>query len=177
MSRPPDVRNADIVDATVLAHTASSIDRAYAGNELPRLQQAGVADESSINAHLTFGRFESSPTVSGRLQGRLQLVCQRCMEAMGFELDEDFQVVIVEQERADEPGGFEPVIASASRLDVRWLVEDQTLLALPLVPMHEAEHCPGPMSSAEHAPPQTDEIDDDVRQAPFKNLRDMLRKR
>jgi uncharacterized protein len=89
-------------------------------------------------------------------------------------IDEDFQVLIVAQERADEPGGYEPVIANASRLDLRWLVEDQVLLALPLVPMHTMDQCGE--SSPESGPSREDEAAA-AGQKPFQNLRDMMRKR
>jgi uncharacterized protein len=90
------------------------------------------------------------------------------------EIDENFQVLIVAQERSDEPGGYEPVIASASRLDVRWLVEDQVLLALPLVPMHAMGQCSE--SRSESAPSREDDTAA-AGQKPFQNLRDMMRKR
>jgi uncharacterized protein len=90
------------------------------------------------------------------------------------EIDEGFQVLIVAHERADEPGGYEPVIANASRLDLRWLVEDQVLLALPLVPMHALDQCRE--GSAQSAPSHEDEAAA-PGQKPFQNLRDMMRKR
>jgi uncharacterized protein len=84
------------------------------------------------------------------------------------------QVILVKQERADEPAGFEPVLADPTHLDLAWLAEDQALLALPLVPLHEPGAC-------EEAPAQVaadiqEEDEVGTRQKPFQNLRDMMRK-
>ena len=75
-------------------------------------------------------------------------------------------------ERTDESGGYEPVVADASRLDLRWLAEEQVFLAMPLAPMHE----PGECTDAQTSTSEADE-DEGARQKPFQNLRDMLRQR
>jgi uncharacterized protein len=103
------------------------------------------------------------------------------MQAVSVPLDEIFRVVIVDEERADEPGGYEPVIANAQRLDLRWLAEEQVLLALPLVPTHERDDCAqavqaGAAALAEKQQPAA-EGDDETRQKPFQNLRDLMRER
>jgi uncharacterized protein len=77
--------------------------------------------------------------------------------------------MIVPDERAGEPGGYEPVVANAAHFDVRWFVEEQALLALPLVPMHEPPQCALVADGAAGG-----EVG---RQTPFENLRDMLRGR
>ena len=174
MSRPLDVPNDNFVDAVALAATGSAVERTYTDAELPRLAEAGAARGSRVGASLRFLEFDGQPAVAGKLTGRVLLTCQRCMGQVESEIDEDFQVLIVAQERADEPGGYEPVIANASRLDLRWLVEDQVLLALPLVPMHTVEQCGD--RSKESAPSREDEAAA-AGQKPFQNLRDMMRKR
>jgi len=73
------------------------------------------------------------------------------------------------------------VIADPARLDLRWLTEEQALLALPLVPMHESQDCAAPAQAAsgdcERQPDADGKADDDsVRQQPFQHLRDMMRR-
>ena len=105
--------------------------------------------------------------------------------AGGGAIEEQFQVVLVQRRAQDEPGGYEPVVADPTRLDLRWLAEEQALLALPLVPLHEPSACEhatrrqcgraGAANGSSRA--------EDVREAPrharervFKNLRDLLEK-
>ena len=95
------------------------------------------------------------------------------MQPVAVPIDEQFQVILVQQESADEPGGYEPVIADATRFDVRWLAEEQALLALPLVPLHADGECD------EAAVPPTRSIEQGASpgtQQPFQNLRDLLEK-
>jgi uncharacterized protein len=174
MPRAPDVRNDTFVDAVMLAGTGGGVERTYVGLDLPRLIEAGVSEPSSIRASLKFSEFDGQPVVAGQLAGELMLTCQRCMTCVTKVLDEYFQVLIAEQERGDEPGGYEPIIADPARLDVRWLVEDQALLALPLVAMHAPGECGEQRAAAEVA---SEAEPTPAAQKPFQNLRDMMRKR
>jgi uncharacterized protein len=172
MSRPPDVRNDSFVDAVALAAVGGRVERSYSASDLPRLAEAGGLEGTSVQASFQFSEFDGRPVVDGRLAGRFVLTCQRCMGPVSLAIDEQFQVLIVAAERADEPGGYEPVIADASRLDLRWLAEDQALLALPLVAMHAPEECEEQADISEES-----EKTDTTAQKPFQNLRDMMRKR
>jgi uncharacterized protein len=143
------------------------------------LSEAGGREGSSIEANFQFAHFDGRPAVSGELHGAAVLTCQRCMQPVAIEIDDSFQVLIVEAERSDEPGGYEPVVANASRLDLRWLAEEQILLALPLVPMHENQDCAEGVvagSSEADAPEGDEPAEEEVRQQPFRNLRDLMRK-
>lgn len=171
-----------IVDAAVCARAGSTITRRFSAAELPRLREAGGREGSSIEARFQFSLFDGRPALAGELQGSAVLTCQRCMQPVAVDLDDAFQVLIVDEERSDEPGGYEPVLADPSRLDLGWLVEEQALLALPLVPMHAHAQC-----GAEAVPEQNastverDDAPDAEREAgathqPFQNLRDLLRK-
>lgn len=89
------------------------------------------------------------------------LQCQRCLQPVSQSLDVDrhFRFVGSEQEaeRLDEIAD-EDVLVLMPRLDLHQLVEDELILALPLVPRHEGR-CPVPLPLpvddllAESAPP------------------------
>jgi uncharacterized protein len=171
MSRPPGTAADSLVDANVCARAASTIERHFSVDDLPRLAAAGARGKSAIDASFRFSLFDDRPAVDGRVCGCIVLTCQRCMQGVPVPIDESFQVVVVAQERSDEPGGYEPVIADAARFDLRWLAEDQVLLALPLVPVHESEECAN-VAIAPVVEERTAAV-----QKPFQNLRDMLRQR
>lgn len=84
-----------------------------------------------------FGR----PFLDLRLRGSLPLVCQRCMQPTAFELSEACRIVLF----GDEAGLDEAMLSDEDLegmvaqgvLDVRTLVEDQILMALPFSPRHE----------------------------------------
>ena len=182
MPRPPAVHADKIVDAEVCARTGSTIARRFSAAELPRLREAGGHDGSTLEAQFQFSQFDGRPAVAGELRGVAVLTCQRCMQPVAVDIDDTFQVLLVDEERSDEPGGYEPVVAKASRLDLGWLAEEQVLLALPLVPMHENQDCAAAVATEQAAatPAAADEDGSEPEAAtthhPFQNLRDLLRK-
>ena len=190
MPRPPaptvnksaDKPTDNIVDADVRARAGTTVERHFSAAELPRLREAGGHEGSSIEANFQFALFDGRPTVTGQLHGVAVVTCQRCMRPVEIDIDDSFQLLIVAEDRNDEPGGYEPVVADPTRLDLRWLAEDQVLLALPLVPLHADVDCADALVTSELnivAPaeqPRVAEAADEVRQQPFQNLRELLRK-
>ena len=170
MPRPPAVPNDAIVDADVCARAGTLIERSFRDSELARLHEAGGQAGSALALRLQFVQVDGQPAIDGELTGTIVATCQRCMKSVSIPLSERFQVIIVGVERADDVGGYEPVVADASRLDLRWLAEEQALLAMPLVPMHEPGECNDAQTSTSRA-----DQDESARQKPFQNLRDMLR--
>ena len=169
MPRPPADPADLLVDADVCARAGSTIERQFSLEQLPRLQEAGARAGTRIDMRLQFSLFDERPAVDGKLGGTVHLSCQRCMEAVAVPIDERFQVILVQQESADEPGGYEPVIADPARFDLRWLAEEQTLLALPLVSLH-------PVGECDEATQDVEQGESPGIQKPFSNLRDLLEK-
>lgn len=91
----------------------------------------------------------AEPQVWLHLEGRarLALVCQRCLQAVDAALavSRSFQFVAGEEQAAAiDAESEDDVLALTRTLDVIDLVEDELLLALPLVPRHEV--CPQPLN-------------------------------
>ena len=91
------------------------------------------------------------------VSGSLPLACQRCLEAVAFELDVDIflellpeSVEVSQDEMEDDTRDFLPV---AGKLDVAELVEDEILLALPVAPRHERCGLPGSVVAGERIYP------------------------
>jgi uncharacterized protein len=100
-------------------------------------------------------------------QAALGLTCQRCLTCVLSPLvvDRWFRFVATEtQAAAEDDGCEEDVLAWEPRPDVLLLIEDELLMALPLVPMHE--DCPSPIPQAQQDEPQESE----ERPHPFASL-------
>lgn len=80
-------------------------------------------------------------------QVHLPLVCQRCMGPvmMLLQVERSFRFVADEStaEREDEEAE-EDVLVQSPQFDLIGLIEDELLMALPLVPRHEPD-CPAPV--------------------------------
>lgn len=180
MSRPQGVQSGvstgNTVDASICAHSGTTVERRFTLADLPRLREAGGQEGSQIVVRFAFSQFDGHVAIDGELEGTLLLPCQRCMKSFGLPIDEGFKLIVVrEAEELDlEPGGYEAVLADPAHLDLRALAEDQVLLALPLVPRHAPEDCE--VRGLESGP-VADEGEVAPVQKPFGNLRDLMRKR
>ena len=92
----------------------------------------------------TLGR----PMLSLSVSGTVQLMCQRCLSPMGFDIASMASLVLARDEAgADEIDAtltdddtFDVIVGSKA-LNVADLIEDESLLAIPFSPKHDV--CPG----------------------------------
>lgn len=119
-------------------------------------QLANVAGELAFRLQGRQGR-RGEPLLEVEVSGTLALACQRCLEAIIFDLDIGSLlelvpegVVISQDELEDDTRDFLPV---AGELDVAQLVEDEVLLALPVAPRHERCGLPGAAATGEQIHP------------------------
>jgi uncharacterized protein len=97
-----------------------------------------ILDET-IEVDLRFGtEAGAKATLHGKLRARVELECQRCLEPMAYPLEADIHLAFIRYEAEQEglPEELEPLLVEGDGLDLRALVEDELILALPLVPMH-----------------------------------------
>jgi len=97
---------------------------------------------------------------------RVRLACQRCLQdfEVPLRIEANFRFVADEALAAAlDAEAEEDVLALPQRLDLHELVEDELLLALPLVPMHET--CPQPLMA----------VDEPGRAHPFAALQVLKR--
>ncbi|KDN13257.1 hypothetical protein BGI40_06200 [Snodgrassella communis] len=81
------------------------------------------------------------PFIDISIEGELQLVCQRCLQAVSWALNDQSHIVLFASEQLlDEAmaadGSLEGAVWSAE-YDLAALVEDQILMAIPVAPRHE----------------------------------------
>ena len=79
-------------------------------------------------------------------QAKVLLICQRCLAPVETEVTVTRDFRFVADERAaelEDESSEEDVLATSQRFDLRDLLQDELLMALPIVPMHAA--CPQPL--------------------------------
>ncbi len=118
--------------------------------DLPRLYAQSVDAVREAVAHFSVTgseRFDATghPQVWLHVSGHCQLTleCQRCLRpaAVGLAFERDFRFVANEALAAvEDEESEEDVLVFARQFDLLDLVEDELLMAMPLVPMHET--CP-----------------------------------
>jgi uncharacterized protein len=93
------------------------------------------------------------PWLHLRARASVARACQRCLQPVLVELEVDrvFRFAPTEDEAAAlDADGDDDVLAASHRFDLCALVEDELLLALPLVPKHDI--CPEPWQPEPPAP-------------------------
>lgn len=115
---------------------------------LARLVPLLVTDEGQLQVSLEFDRDEAGIRyLAGQVRGRLRLICQRCMQPLDFEVDNRFRLGLVHGEEDGQrlPPSYEPLIVASEPMPTAQIVEDEVLLALPIVVMHQEPHpCAAP---------------------------------
>ena len=175
---------ADQVNAKELSARAAVLKRHYDLAQLERVAEAGGLPGTRIDAQLRFGAFDGRTTVDVRVTGVAMLACQRCLQPCECAVDESAQVAVVGVETDDSPGRLRAVRGQARATVARGVAEEQVLLALPLVPTHEAgsPQCRStgaevvPLAPATAVEPAAKKAAEDEKQTPFANLRELLGK-
>ena len=144
---------------------------------LPRVQAHIAGAGGTVRGVAHFRREAGFRVVEIEMEGEAKLVCQRCLAPMTWPLDGESRAAIVAAESdADRvPQEFETVHAPDDRIRVGDLVEEELLLALPLVPLHaEPDECATegdvPGAVEEDAAPEHE------TQRPFEQLGELLKR-
>lgn len=134
------------VDSMAFARDAGDLQATLAVADLTRLHDA-LFDRSGELAYRLAGIVDEEGVAFLRLDitGELSLACQRCLGPVRVRLDvsRKFELVPAGGELGDpaeEPADIERIHADAN-LDVQTLVEDETILALPMAAKHESGEC------------------------------------
>ncbi|WP_416885260.1 YceD family protein [Marinospirillum sp.] len=111
---------------------------------MERVQEALCETEGQLKVDLEFSYgTQRTLQVQGRLQGQVILECQRCLQPVRQELDSEFLWGLVTSDEAAVklPRTHEPVFIENERLQLGSVLEDEVLLALPLVAYHPKGEC------------------------------------
>jgi uncharacterized protein len=113
-------------------------------DKMERLAALLENSAGTVETQLDFGRdARGIRFIRGSIRGELPLRCQRCLEAVTYPVDIDLSLaLVVSEDQADRlPEGYEPLFFDSTTLSLITLIEDELLLALPIVAMHPEDEC------------------------------------
>ena len=151
--------------------------------EMPRLLEV-LADDQEIDHLVWSAHFESAgdgvysyPAMSLVCEARLAVPCIRCLVGIAHEIrvDRHFRLVRSDAEAAalDPDATDHDVMAVDADWHLLDILEDELLLALPLMPRHE--NCSLP-ATGDNEEPGTEAQADPERQFPFADLASQMKK-
>ena len=110
-----------------------------------RLAEAVDGLNSDIDASLSFFIDKQKLVViTGKASVSVSLRCQRCNKPFEQTVYSTFCFSPVKNDEQAEtlPEGYEPIdIDSYGEIDLLSMIEDEIILSLPIVPVHNTEHC------------------------------------
>jgi uncharacterized protein len=144
--------------------------------QLTRLSKLVEVNEYSQMFPLTldFSRMDNGQRViKGHVSGSVSMICQRCLEPVEIILDCDISLGLVVDDAEAEllPDELDPLIAGEST-QLYELLEDELLLAMPIVPLHD--HCEPPVLIESK---QSDNEESTGRENPFAVLAGLKKKK
>ena len=116
-------------------------------SELRRLVELLHLEESDLEGRKITLKFEfvrNETEISmlvGHLQTSLQLECQRCLKAMELPIALDFSLMIDASDELVSDASVDTLYSNDGAIDIIEVVEDELILAIPLVAMHDDTAC------------------------------------
>ena len=112
--------------------------------QLKRLTAELESSEGDVDVDVNFTIDDDGTTLlQGTINTEVQLICQRCLETMPHQLDIEFQLALVKTEAEMERLGdqYESCLIEDTPIMFSDLIEDELLLALPVIPKHLDDSC------------------------------------
>jgi uncharacterized protein len=110
--------------------------------------------------------------LTGSVQGRLMLQCQRCLEPMEYPLKVVFRLGLVhsEEQMRRLTNRYEPLFITGEPTNLAEVITDEVLLALPIAALHSNVSTCRPPATEDQTPPSGQ------RESPFAVLAQLKQK-
>lgn len=153
------------IDVQKWADREAVIEQVYPLGAFTRLVEGTVDDKGDVTVNVRLHRdAQGLFLMEGRMATTVKLTCQRCLEPVATAIDAEVHLWLLrDEEQADRlPDDADFLVLDENGgIDLAAALEDELILALPLVPMHEScEAYPVDQSDAE-------ETDAPARPNPF----------
>ncbi len=113
-------------------------------SEMGRLQEVLASSDGVVEAEIAFAKDEENRSIATvSVEAEVEVSCQRCLERMPLTIQSENRLAIVgDLEQASQlPSRYEPWVVETEPGDLWALVEDELILSLPIISLHESEEC------------------------------------
>ena len=110
--------------------------------DLTRLSEFLYSDDATVEVEFEFILSEyDAPIVKGRLDTSLLVECQRCLQAVEKPMLIDFRLLVDAVDELVAESSLDTIYSEDGYVDIFEVAEDELILALPLVNMHDDVAC------------------------------------
>lgn len=131
-------------DPRKLARQGRQFEGSLALNQFGRLVDHLADDKGEVKVVLRFSLNEGRRIVlEGHVEAVLSMICQRCLDVAEIPVRAELQLmgVLTDEQAKALPEGYEPLLFGEEPVELLPLLEEELLLALPLVAYHPPEDC------------------------------------
>jgi uncharacterized protein len=128
-------------DPVLFAKQGRQIEGDLAIREMPRIVDLTPKPDSKLHVTMSFSTSSMQfPFVKGTIEGQVVQSCQRCLGDTVVEIDQQFELLLISPDSAElaTQEGHDLFEYSGQFISTIELIEDETILAMPIVPRHES---------------------------------------
>jgi uncharacterized protein len=117
----------------------------YLADQVSRVAESVASVDSDVECSISFAiDNQRLAVITGDAKVTVSLECQRCGKPFTHQVHTTYCFSPVRSDEQAEalPEAYEPIeVDEFGEIDLRALVEDEIILSLPVVPVHDSEHC------------------------------------
>ncbi|MGR9086114.1 MAG: YceD family protein [Gammaproteobacteria bacterium] len=127
------------IDPIHLADKRSVLKGRIPLSDFSRLAGMLMDDSGSVAVDLFFAREGRLAILEGRIESTLNLICQNCLQALSWPVDNAIDLGIVSsiEEAKRLPENHEPLVLEGVTILLADIIEDELLLIIPQYPKHQ----------------------------------------
>jgi uncharacterized protein len=133
-----------VIDSLEFARTGQQMHGEVRVAQLTRLTDSLFDTGGNLKFTLAgSGDAEHRPRLSLKVEGEINLRCQRCLGSLAYPVAVDSDLLVLTGEAGGETAEIDELdgVAAGPDIEVRALVEDEVLLAIPIAPRHPEGEC------------------------------------
>ncbi len=128
-----------LVEPYKMAKVEQALEGELALSSMPRVGKLLASDQGSLAYKIDFAiDGHGLCVISGELHGLMNVRCQRCLRTFNHQVGCTFMVSPVKDDLGAKelPDDYEPVVLVDGKVSLPELIEDEIILAMPIVAMH-----------------------------------------
>ncbi|KLU16535.1 MULTISPECIES: 23S rRNA accumulation protein YceD [Xenorhabdus] len=133
------------IDALRAAQKRLDYHGSYSAEQVSRLAETVVSVDGDVDNSLSFEiDNQRLAVVKGHSEVDVTLACQRCGSNFSHHVHTTycFSPVVNDEQAEALPEEYEPInVNEFGEIDLLAMIEDEIILSLPVVPVHDSEHC------------------------------------
>lgn len=117
----------------------------YTRDQAQRVAESVVSVDSDVECAMSFAiDNQRLAVITGDARVTVTLACQRCGQPFSHQVHTTYCFSPVKNDEQAEalPEAYEPIeVNEFGEIDLLAVVEDEIIISLPVVPVHDSEHC------------------------------------